>query len=149
MQDPLKIALHYLKFRPRTIFEIEQKLKSKRIEGKEIKKTIALLKKNKLLDDKNFAEMWAKDRNLLKPEGSYLLKLELKKLGIADSIIEKVLESQDEAECAKKALEAKSRFFSRFEGEEKRIKMFSFLKRRGFSYSIAKKAIEEYKKAGE
>jgi len=55
MQNALKIALHFLKFRPRTVFEIRQKLRSKKCEGREIEKVISVLKKNQLLDDKNFA----------------------------------------------------------------------------------------------
>src|SRR3990172_3744013 len=101
-KDAISIALHYLKFRPRSVFEVEQKLKSKKISDSEIKKTIAVLKKNKLLDDENFAKMWVRDRNLLKPSGSYLLKMELRKLGIADEIIEETLEEQDEEELARK-----------------------------------------------
>ena len=50
MNDPLKIALHFLKFRPRSIFEIEQKLKTKGVPDKETKRVIEILKKNKLLD---------------------------------------------------------------------------------------------------
>src|SRR3990172_12704691 len=95
-KDEISIALHYLKFRPRSVFEVEQKLKSKKISDSEIKKTIAVLKKNKLLDDENFAKMWVRDRNLLKPSGSYLLKLELKKLGLSEENIEKALSGQDE-----------------------------------------------------
>ena len=88
-QDALSIALHFLKFRPRSVFEIEQKLKSKKIPDSEIKKVIAVLKKNKLLDDKEFAKMWVRDRNTLRPSGSFLLKLELKKKGIADGVFGK------------------------------------------------------------
>ena len=90
MSNPLNIALHYLKFRPRSVFEIEKKLKEKKISEEEIQKTVGVLKKNQLLDDEKFAKMWVRDRNLLKPEGSYLLKMELKKLGIAENTIEDV-----------------------------------------------------------
>ena len=83
MRDALPIALHFLKFRPRTVFEVTKKLKSKKIPEVEIKKTISVLKKNSLLDDKKFAKMYARDRNLLKPSGSYLLKIELKRLGVS------------------------------------------------------------------
>ncbi len=51
MKDAIDIALHFLKFRPRTVFEIEKKLKEKKISQDEIDKTIRVLKQNKLLDD--------------------------------------------------------------------------------------------------
>ena len=136
-KDSLAIALHYLKFRPRSVFEIEQKLKQKRIIDSEINKVISVLKKNKLLDDKEFAKMWVRDRNLLKPSGSYLLKMELRKLGIADEDIENALRDQDEFELASKALASKSRL--RYADFNKKA---GFLQRRGFKMSVIYKVLK-------
>ena len=108
-QDALAIALYFLKFRPRSEFEVEQKLKTKRVPDKETKRVIAVLKKNKLLDDAEFAKMWVRDRNLLKPSGSYLLKIELRKFKVPDGDIEAALSDQDEKKLARKALEMKYR----------------------------------------
>ena len=138
MPNALKIALHFLKFRPRTVFEIEKKLKSKKIPDQEIKQVIAVLKKNQLLDDKNFAKMWVRDRNLLKPEGSYLLKIELKKLGVSKEIIEDALSNQDEERLAQEALKSKSRLKNAdFQ------KKASFLQRRGFQMGVIYKVIKD------
>lgn len=136
-KDSFKIALFYLKFRPRSVFEVEKKLQSKGIAPGEIKKTISVLKKNKLLNDAEFAKMWVRDRNLLKPTGSYLLRLELKKLGISEDIIEAALTEQDEAKLARQALESKSRY--RQADFEKKA---SFLQRRGFSIEIIYKVLK-------
>src|SRR3972149_10404820 len=136
-KDAISIALHYLKFRPRSVFEVEQKLKSKKISDSEIKKTIAVLKKNKLLDDENFAKMWVRDRNLLKPTGWYLLKSELRKLGGAGKIIEEALSDQDEEKLARQALESKSRL--------KNVdfaKKAAFLQRRGFKTNVIYKILK-------
>jgi len=130
-KDALSIALHFLKFRPRSVFEVRKKLESKKISDDEVKKVITVLKKNKLLDDGNFAKMYVRDRNLLKPTGSYLLKLELKKLGISDKDIDNALIDQSEEELAKKALESKGRYRNAdFQ------KQAAFLQRRGFSPSV-------------
>lgn len=137
-KDALSTALHYLKFRPRSIFEVEQKLKQKGIIKSEIKKVIAVLKNNKLLDDEEFAKMWVRDRNLLKPTGTYLLKLELKKLGLSDNNIENALADQAEENLARKALEGKYR--------ERQIdyhKKAAFLMRRGFSQSVIYKILKK------
>lgn len=136
-KDALEIALHFLKFRPRSEFEIEQKLKQKGAIDSEIEKVISVLKKNKLLDDEEFAKMWVRDRNLLKPSGSYLLKMELRKFGVADEIIDSALAEQDEEALAKKALESKLRLknadFNKKAG---------FLQRRGFSTNIVYKILK-------
>lgn len=129
--NALSIALKYLKFRPRTVFEVKEKLKSKKFDELETEKVIKILIKNKLLDDVKFAQMYVRDRNLLKPTGKYLLKIELRKLGIAENEIEKVLKNQDEERLAKKAIESKARYrnadFTR---------QAQFLSRRGFSSEV-------------
>lgn len=136
MKDALKIALHYLKFRPRSVFEIGQKLRSKKVATAEVQKVIEVLKKNQLLNDKNFAKMWVENRNLLKPEGSYLLKWALKKLGIAENIIEDTLKEQDEEALAKRAIESKSRL-QKADFQKKA----AFLQRRGFGTTIIYKIL--------
>jgi len=75
--------------------------------------------------------MWVKDRNLLKPTGAYLLKIELKRLGISEGIIDEVLMAQTDEPLAMKALTSKSRLKNAsFE------KKAAFLQRRGFKTSI-------------
>ena len=130
-KDALSVALHFLKFRPRSVFEIKQKLKTKGFEDKEIERLISVFKKEKLLDDQKFAKMWVRDRDLLKPEGSFLLKLELRKLGISDNDIENALKDQDEEKLARQALESKSRL-----KQADFAKKAAFLQRRGFKTSI-------------
>lgn len=137
VKDALEVALHFLKFRPRSVFEIRKKLETKRIEDKEIEKVISVLKKNKLLDDEEFAKMWVRDRNLLKPSGSYLLKMELRRLGISDEIIEEVLMAQTDEPLARKALEMKGRY--RNADFEKKA---AFLARRGFSTGVIYKILK-------
>jgi len=136
-KDALTIALRYLKFRPRSVFEIRKKLEAKRIDDKEIEKVVSVLKKNKLLDDKEFAKMWVRDRNLLKPSGSYLLKMELRRVGISDDIIEEVLTPQRDEVLAKKALEMKYR-----ERDIEYEKKVGFLQRRGFSTGVIYKILK-------
>lgn len=148
--DALKIALYYLKFRPRSVFEVEEKLKKKKISSVEITKVITVLKKNQLLDDEKFAKMWVADRNLLKPKGSYLLKLELKKFGIAEDTIEIALKDQDEEKLAQEALQSKSRLIEvRLGSPEARRADFqkkaSFLQRRGFNTGVIYKILRDKK----
>jgi len=137
-KDALTIALRFLKFRPRSVFEIRKKLEAKRIDEKEIEKVISVLKKNKLLDDREFAKMWVRDRNLLKLSGAFLLKMELRKLGVSAEDIEEALKDQDEESLARQALESKSRL--KDAGYEKKV---GFLRRRGFKTSVIYKVLRE------
>lgn len=136
MKSVLDITLNFLKFRPRSVFEVTQKLKQKNIEEKEIKETVKVLKRNGLLDDAEFAKMYVRDRNLLKPTGSYLLRLELKKLGLSENNIEDAMINQDEEDLARRALESKHRYQdAEFE------KKAQFLQRRGFGMNIVMKVL--------
>lgn len=138
MKSPIEISLNFLKFRPRTVFEITEKLKSKNISTEEIKETIRVLKRNGLLDDEKFAKMWIGDRNRFKPSGNFLLKLELKKLGIDEVIIEDAISDQDEIELAKLALELKNRYRN-----AEFSKQAQFLQRRGFSMNTIYKVLKK------
>lgn len=136
-KDALAIALHFLKFRPRSVFEVEKKLKSKKCEEKEIERVVSILKKEKLLDDEKFAKMWVASRNNLRPSGAYVLKMELKHLGIAEEIIGDVLKDQDEEALARKAIEDKVRY-----RQADFNKKAAFLQRRGFKTSVIYKVLK-------
>ncbi len=138
MKSPIDIALTFLKFRPRTVFEIRRKLELKSIDEKEIEKTIDVLLRNKLLDDAEFAKMYVRDRNLLKPTGSYLLRLELKKLGLSENYIDDAMADQNEETLARRAIEAKHRY-----RDAEFDKCAQFLQRRGFSMNVIMKVLKE------
>ncbi len=133
----LDVALHFLKFRPRTEFEVRRRLSTKYEEG-EIDDVIRVLERNKLLDDAEFAKMYVRDRNRFRPSGSYLLKMELKKLGISDQDIENALTEQDEEELARQAIESKSKYRN-----ADFAKQAAFLQRRGFNTNIIFKLLRK------
>jgi regulatory protein len=90
-----------------------------------------------LLDDQKFAKMWVVSRNSLKPSGSYVLKMELKRLGIAQDIIENTLKEQNEESLARKAIDSKGRY----RGADF-AKKAAFLARRGFKTSVIYKILK-------
>jgi regulatory protein len=137
MKNAIDTALYFLKFRARTIFEIRQKLQSKNFPEEEINKTIDVLARNELLDDAKFVKMYIKDRNNLKPTGSYLLRLELKRLGVPENLVEEVMAGQNEEELARRAIESKHRY-----READFPKQAQFLQRRGFSMSVIMKVLK-------
>ena len=79
LQGLLNKAYFYLKFRPRTIFEMQRYLYKKIIathwSRADANKIINHLIETKLLDDKKFVEIFIDERNILKPKGRHILKL--------------------------------------------------------------------------
>jgi regulatory protein len=108
-------------------------------------KVIEKLKELELLSDKRFIDWWVTQRSYFKPRGSYLLHQELQQKGVNRDEINFYFEDNklNELELAKKAIEKKLRTFSALSTQEQEKKCISFLMRRGFSFSIAKKAFED------
>jgi regulatory protein len=63
-----------------------------------------------------------------------MLKIELKRKGIADDIIDSVLKSDDEEKNAIAAIHAKMLRWQHLESQELKKKVFVFLRSRGFTY---------------
>jgi regulatory protein len=142
-----KYVLRFLTIRPRSQYELERRLTRKGYPNFDIKKMIVRLKDQNLINDREFAAAWVRNRSLLRPTGKRLLFWELKQKGIAREIIDEVLSFDDKVELdlARAALENKNRLYVGLDPFEKKQKLLAFLSRRGFAYPIAKTAIEKLK----
>ncbi len=104
---------------------------------------IKRLTKNGLIDDLEFARAWTESRrNRLK--GKIVINQELFEKGISREIIETVMSDEtDEQTLASLALEKKAKAFRSVPESDLFRKSLEFLLRRGFSYQIAKAAVEK------
>ncbi len=143
----LDVALHFLKFRPRSRFEIERKLRQKKYTDLKIKKTIEILKQEKLLDDLEFARLWIRNRNLLSPRGEKLLFLELRKFGVEQEIVQKALKIEDlpETEKAQIVFDKKKKSLAKFSHKDSKQKMIQYLARRGFDWGTISQVLTDKK----
>lgn len=144
----LNLAYFYLSIRNRSEKEMREYLAKKKAPEEDIEKIISSLKEKKFLNDEAFARSWVLNRARLKPKGKAFLKFELRQKGITDEIITKVL-SEVQEEIPDELSQAKSLITRRMEQmagkprEEIYSKVGGFLARRGFSWDIVKKAIDE------
>lgn len=145
----LNFAYFYLRFRPRTESEMFQYLekKAKKFSYTEdsVEKAQKKLKDQKLIDDSQFVIWFVEIRGSSKKKSVAYLKNELRVRGVSNDVIGGYFEEHviDEDESAAKALRSQ---WKRFEKEDKRkrfTKSAAFLQRKGFSYSIIKRAIAE------
>lgn len=128
-------ALHLIGHRPRTESEIRQKLSEKEFSADQIDLTIDKLRKEELIHDAKFAQMWVEDRNAFHPRSQRLIAYELKRKGIAEDLIGKALKGT--AEDSTLALQAANQYARRLTGLDWltfRKRLSSFLTRRGFDY---------------
>src|ERR1041385_3576916 len=83
-------ALRFLKIRPRSIFELRDKLAHKKFEPADIDATIAYLQSIQLLDDRAFTASWIRYR-LARPFGFRRIITELKEKGIPEEILQEAV----------------------------------------------------------
>lgn len=141
-EDARERALRFLEPRPRSTTEVRQHLHKKKIAPDVIEKVVSRLTEAGLLDDAAFAKYWVENREEFRPRAGRALRFELKRKGLPDSAIKEATAGVDEEESAYRAGLARARRWSELEYREFREKLGAFLVRRGFSYEVARHAVE-------
>ena len=104
------------------------------------------LAKLRLIDDRRYAEARARELFEVKRVGMYTAKMELKRRGIPDSIIEEVTEAySDEEESFSRLEQLVERKYERYLTDEKGVKKVkNALLRQGYSYSEINAVLDLY-----
>lgn len=137
-------ALHFLSFRPRSSAEVRQNLSKRGISEPLIEETMNRLQSNRQIDDEAFARAWVENRNTFRPRGKPALRMELRRKGLSDEIVQSVLSTQvDEAALAITTARKYARRLAGLEWPEFRQKLSGFLARRGFSYTTLAPVVSE------
>lgn len=145
--EALTTALRYLSTRPRSVFEVRERLSKKGFSPVDIDKTIGSLTLAGYLDDTKFGRMLSASRLRHKNWGLLKIRNELKMKGVSAEIIEEVLGAdarESETGSAREALEKWSRR-NRIKPPMDRVaagRAFRFLQSRGFSSGVALSAIK-------
>jgi len=148
MQDEGEItyqkALHFLSYRPRSSAEVRQNLSKRGISESLVEETLNRLQGNGLVNDETFARAWVENRNTFRPRGKPALRMELRRKGLSDEIVQSVLATQvDEAALAFTTARKYARRLTGLEWPEFRQKLSGFLARRGFSYTTLAPVVSE------
>jgi len=137
-------ALHFLSYRPRSSAEVRQNLSKRGISDSFIEETLERLQSTGLVDDVVFARAWVENRNTFRPRGKPALRMELRRKGLSDEIVQSVLDTQvDEAALALSTARKYARRLSGLQWPEFRQKLSGFLARRGFSYTTLALVVSE------
>jgi regulatory protein len=137
-------ADRFLKFRPRSVKEIREKLASKDYTRSVTDTVVAELLENGLLNDEEFARAWAESRVLSKKLGTRKVLNELAQKGVSRDILAKTEEylnsKYDESANARELLDRK--FRGNAANTDKK-KLVGFLVRNGYTFSQADKTVKE------
>lgn len=144
-EKALAKAVNFIKFRPRSIKEVKDKLRTLAFDPATIQETLDKLAEYNLLDDAEFARLWSQERLVNKKFGLMKVKNELKMKGIDENIIREVLDipELDETESAADFLRNKFRR-GLPQDDKSKAKALALLGRNGFNYSTAKKALVKF-----
>ncbi|MBI3380055.1 regulatory protein RecX [Candidatus Gottesmanbacteria bacterium] len=146
-------SLKLLSFRPRSTNEISAKLREycakKKFPQNLSDKVIDYLKKQKFIDDLEFARWWIDQRHSFKPKGLLAIKLELLNKGIDKETISEALkgdkeEKVSEYDLATKVINKKIILFKKLSREKMIMKIRDLLLRHGFDWDTIHKVIDSY-----
>lgn len=137
-------AIRFLSYRPRSEWEIRNKLNSKNYQQNIISTVIDWLKEIDLINDREFSFQWIKYLIGKKPAGKIKLKNELYKKGISREIINCVIDlffsqEEDELELAEQLINKKHNSLLSKNTKLEPSKIIGLLKRQGFSDSVIQK----------
>ncbi len=132
----LEAALRYLSYRPRSESETRERLHRRGFDDSSVEAALAKLKEQGLVDDMAFAQFWKDNRESFSPRSQWLTKLELRQKGIADDIIDRVVETVNDDDSAYRAALSKARSLPLSDYLSFRRRLGGYLKRRGFGYGV-------------
>jgi regulatory protein len=135
-------ALRYLSYRPRSEFELKERLQRRGFDGDSMGAVLTRLKEQELVDDVAFAQFWKDNRESFSPRSKRLTGLELRRKGVDEDTIAQVVDVIDDDDSAYRAALGKARSLSLSDYQDFRQRLAGYLRRRGFSYGVINHAVE-------
>lgn len=129
-------ALRFLASRPRSSAEVRRRLGQQELPAGTIDIVVERLQNAGYLDDEAFARFWVSNREQFRPRAPLALRQELRQKGVADSIINQVLQAVDSSESAYRAGQAQARRYETLDQHAFRQKLGGYLLRRGFPHDV-------------
>lgn len=139
------VVFRCLKYRPRSVQEIQKKLRDKDFSAEIVQQTIEYFQKIGSLNDRLFAGGWVRSR-LNKPLGSRRIRQELKLKGVADDLITRAFEiatpEYDEDAAIMALAKRRMRQYAHLEQRAAKRRLYGYLARRGFNAGAIVKVLK-------
>jgi regulatory protein len=149
LQAAQATALQYLAARPRTAYEVRQKLHRSGVADQVTEQVIARLQARGVLDDTAYAHTYLASRLAGRGYGPQRLRRELQQRGIDRALVEEAVQQDLAAEdvlAAARTQAAKRwpRLARETDLAKRRQKLWAFLHRRGFPAAIVQQVLTEF-----
>lgn len=139
-------AYRLLTYRPRSVAEIEAKLRDKEFDDIIVQQVMSELGRLGYVNDRQFARQWTESRIRLSGFGRRRIERELTVKGVAREIIREVFAevfgNETELETAKQVAEKKCVSMKKLDFETRRRRLAGFLERKGFSFDIIRTVLK-------
>jgi len=142
-QKCLNAALKFLAYRPRSEFEVRERLKRRGFIQEDIDKVMDKLKEQGFIDDSAFAEYWRENRESFSPRSRYLTATELARKGVKGAVIDEAVSGMDNSENAYRAALGKAHRLSLANRKDFNNRLGGYLRRRGFNYDVINSTVEK------
>ena len=141
-------AMRLLAARPRSIHEIKDRLSQAKYPPPIIDWVVSELQRVGLLDDSEFARMFARSRMVTRPCGQFLLRRELKEKGLPPEAIETAVEEaykeKSERTLALELARKRKKRYQNLEPDKAKKRVSDFLLRRGFHWDMINEILEDW-----
>lgn len=135
-------ALRYLSYRPRSQAELRGKLQQRDFDMDNIEAVLIKLKEQGLIDDSAFAQFWKDNRKSFSPRSQWLTRLELRRKGVAEEIIDQAVGALDDGESAYQAALGRAQRLPLADYQVFRRRLSEYLRRRGFNYEVINHTVQ-------
>ncbi len=133
--------MRLLRYRPRSVAETRERLRSLGFTDQEIDKTISTAEAADLLNDEAFARLWVEDRLLHHPLSRRAIQQELAEKKIdretVNAALERLYPAEKEKELALELAQARIAKYANLDTHRAMQRTVSFLTRRGFNPRLA------------
>ena len=140
------LTYRYLSHRDRSVRETADYLGKKGFEQAVVQETLRYFQEANYLDDRRFAEHWARTRAENKQFGKYRLRQELIGKGLSKDLIDETLdtlfETVKEIDLARAVVEKKLPSMQDLPADKRKNRLIGLLQRKGFSGDIIYKVLD-------
>ena len=131
-----------LTYRPRSEPELRNRLLEKGYPDTSIDQVLSRMKEQGLVNDNTFAEFWKENRDTFSPRSQWLTAQELRRKGVSEEIITRVVGTIDDEDAAYRAARKKARNLPRYDYQNFYRRLGDYLQRRGFSFEVIKVTVK-------
>ncbi|MCK4807799.1 MAG: RecX family transcriptional regulator, partial [Candidatus Aegiribacteria sp.] len=133
----------YLSFSERTLHQLRSYLIGRKYLERVVDDMLLWAERCGLVDDKRFASIYIRSHSRNSPMGNFRIRMELKKRGIPDSIIDEVLSERDEGDLYRILVKTTKNKYGYLEKQTGLRRARGYLQRRGFQYDLISRVMDE------